>query len=168
MELLNFTTYAEVRSMLGVSAKELADAVLELPHWMLATEQEVLDIDSGGGAVLSQYALVKAKDETAMSANELQFFKVTRLYVLYSVSWQLLQSADSFSPQDITDGKAAIKRLADRFDKLRPAIEGGMQRLKERLKDALQILAPGAAIVVVPERRMFLSTGLGTDPVTGT
>jgi hypothetical protein len=167
MELLQHTTYDEIRSLLGVSVRELKDEVVSLPHWLLQTEQELLDIDGGAGAVLTQFAAVYAVAEGSRTAAQTQFYKVMNMYVLYSLGLQMLARADVFSPTDISDGKASIQRLAERFDKLRPAIEGGLQRLKERLKEALAVLDPSAAITATASRIMVVGAGLGTDPVTG-
>lgn len=168
MDLLQFTTYDEIRSLLGVSGRELKDAVLALPHWTLEVEQRILDIDGGAGAVLTQFATVYAISYGARTAAQTQFFKVTCMYVLYAMGQQLVQRADSFSPVEMTDGKAGAKHLADRFQLLAPVLDGGAQRLRERLKDALLILVPTASIAAALERTMIVGAGLGTDPVTGT
>lgn len=167
MDLLQFTTYDEIRSLLGVTRRELADDVLALPHWTLTVEQELLDIDGGTGAVLTQFATVLAIAETTRTAAQTQFFKVTCVYALYLMGLQLLSRADVFVPTTITDGKASVQRLEERFERLRPAIEGTLQRYKERLKTSLTVLNPGAAVVAVAERVMISTTGLATDPVTG-
>lgn len=167
MILSQYTTPDEVRALLGVSSRELADTVIQLPHWTLAVEQELLDVDGGAGAVLTQFDTIYAIAAGSRTAAQTQFFKVLTMYVAYSMGHQLIQRADVFSPQNITDGKAAIQRLADRFDKLRPAIDGGMQRLLARVKDALLALNPSAIVAAATSRIMFASVGLGTDPVTG-
>jgi hypothetical protein len=167
MDITSFTSYDDIRSLLGLTKKELSDDNLALPHWYLAVEQDLRDIDGGAGAALTQFAAVEAVNETARTAAQAQFYKVASLYVLYNIGSQLLASADVFSPQSITDGKASISRLAERFDKLRPVILGGLQSLKNRLEEALLVLVPAAGVTAVATRRMIVSTGLAFDPVTG-
>lgn len=167
MELTDHTTFDEIRSLLGVSAKELADTVIQLPHWTLAVDQDVREIDGGAGGVMAQFAVVKGVVAGSRTAAQAQFFTVLNMYVLYHMGLQLVQQADVFSPTTITDGKASITRLQARFDKLRPALEGGLQRFKDRLKEALVALDPAAAIPVAPARVYIVAVPLGTDPVTG-
>lgn len=167
MIVTDYTTNDEVRSLLGVSSKELADTVIALPHWALATELELQDMVGGASTVATQYDTIRAMAPGDRTAAQTLFYNVTRMYVLYHIGGQLLQRADVFSPTSITDGKAAIDRLAERFDKLRPAIEGGVERLKERVKAALVALDPSAAIEAAGTRIYAIGVGLGTDPVTG-
>lgn len=167
MILTDYTTTDEIRGLLGVTAKELTDTVINLPHWLSAVEQEMRDIDGGVGAVLTMFDTVKVISAGARTAAQTQFFKVTCMYVAYAMTAQFLPSADVFNPVSIGDGKAQIARLEERFDKLRPAIEGGLQRLLERVKDALLVLSPSAAISAAAARVMFQGVGLGVDPVTG-
>jgi hypothetical protein len=166
--LATYTTNDEIRSLIGVSAKELADAVLTLPHWALTSEQEVFDLDGGEGVVITQYTTVAAKAPEDRTAAETKFYNVVRLFVLYSAARQLLHSADVFSPLSISDGKASISRRDERFDKLRPAIEGGWQSLVKRVQEALVALVPTAAIPAAVVRNVAVVVPLGFDPVTGT
>lgn len=165
MVLADYTSYDEIRSLLGVTRRELADSTLALPHWALITEQELRDMDGGVGVVLTQYTTVAAL--STKTADQTQFYNVARLFVLYSIGRQLLRSADVFQPLSISDGKAALARLESRFDTLRPAIDGGWQALKARVEAALAILVPAATLKVSVDRVMIIGSGLGTDPVTG-
>lgn len=168
MNLLQHTTYDEVRSLLGVTKRDLPDDTVALPHWILEVEQQVRDIDNGAGAVLTQFDTIYALAEGSRTAAQTQFLKVLNMYVLYVMGYQLVSRADVFQPETISDGKATVSRHADRFAKLCPVIEGGMERLKERVKDALRVLVPAATIVPAVTRTMIIGSALGTDPVTGT
>jgi hypothetical protein len=168
MDLLQYTTYDAVRSLLGLTARELADATLALPHWMLAVELDLQDVDGAAGETVSQYETILAILPASRTAAQAQYFKVAGMYVMYHVGLQLSRSADVYSPVSNSDGKASVERDPDRFEKLRPVLEGGLQKLKERLKEALLVLVPGTAVAATPTRTMILGVGLGADPVTGT
>ena len=166
--LITYTTYAAVRAILGVGAKEITDTALALPHLAVQFELEMSDVDSDVGAVLTQFTTITAIDAAARTAAQTRLFNIVGLIAGYSVARQLLASAAMFAPKTIEDGAARIDRVADPFKSLREGVMAGYSTLRTRLAAALLVLVPAADIAAAESRSYMVSTGLGTDPVLNT
>lgn len=167
MLLSDHATNDTVRSLLGVTVREIKDVVLDLPHWMTTTELELRGLDNASGAALAQFETIKAIASGSRTAAQAYYYKVFNQWVLYSVGRQLTNQAEMFSPNNVTDGHASVGRNPERWERLKPAIEGGYQMLAARLKEALLALVPNASVPTGVNRVMIVGAALGTDPVTG-
>lgn len=167
MALTDYTTYAIIRGILGVASTEITDTVLAQPTWELQFELEMEDIDQGDGAVLTEYAAIVAIEAGSRTADQTRFYNLVNLLAAYSVARQLLTSVDMFAPKKITDGKAAVERTNDPYEMLRQGVLAGYKLLKDRLTTLLLVLVPDANVPAATARTNILSTGLGSDPVTG-
>jgi hypothetical protein len=166
--LTDYTSYDAVRAILGVSPKEIKDTALALPQWESQFLLEMGDVDSGVGAVMTEYAVVKAKAPNTRSTNEQRFFDIVNILAGYSTARQLLTGLPLAIPQEITDGKAAVHRFdAKNFEKVRDGVIETYANLLRRLKAVLLILVPTAAVVPTPTRVFAAGVGIGIDPVTG-
>lgn len=167
MALSTYTTYDAIRAILGVSPKEIKDATLALDLFEQQFLLEMSDVDSGAGAVMVQYNIVKALT-SGRTADQQRFFDIVNMMAAYSAAKQVLTGAPLAVPQKITDGKASIQRFdTHNFDKVRAGATETYAALLRRLKAVLLTLAPGAAVTSVPARTLILSSALASDPVTG-
>lgn len=168
MAITTYTTYDTIRALLGVTNLEITDATLALPVYETVFLLELSGLDQDGGAAKTEYARIAAITPAEnRTANEQAFYDIVGLFAGFSVAQQLLGSAEMFAPKNIKDGKAEIERFQDPFKNLRGAVEGGYNRLRARLLRLLVVLVPGANVAVASSRTNIVSTGLGTDPVTG-
>lgn len=168
MALTTYTTTNHVRAVLGVSAKELSDTTLALDLWEKQFLLEMLDVDAGGGAVMTQYATVKDITDGNRTADQTRFLDLVNMLAAYSVARQLLSPQAMFAVQRVTDGRAEFERFnAANFDKVRSGVEATYTNLLRRLAAVLLVLDPVAQVPTAPTRRMIGAVGLGTDPVTG-
>lgn len=164
MVLTDYTTYDEVRAVLGVTDEELEDATLDLDvysHNLLAELEDVsLDLPAA-------YTTASALDEASRSPAQQRFFSATRLFSVYAVAVQLAGSLPLFSPKTITDGKAGYARYADSpYKQTIEECKAQYLRARTRLISAFQTLEDGAATNV--GLRPFLSVSSpSSDPVTG-
>ena len=165
MNLTDFTSYDEIRAVLGVSSKELEDVTLALPLYSRTLGFELSDMADDLPGVYATVSALPAADRTVAQQ---RFYDVTQLYSAYSVSRQLLTSLPLFSPQRLTDGRAGFDRHDDPFEDVRAGILEGVHQHRDRmlaLYAAITSTAVGTTTIVAPS--LTRATGLAIDPVTG-
>lgn len=161
MSLFTYTTYDEVRAVLGVSDEELADVTLELP---LYEQQLVLELESVYDSLPSMYIAIRSLDPTSRTTKEQKLFDIVQVFSAYATGKILLVSAPRFAPKRITDGRAEVERVADSFANLRDDLEQTLIALRSRLLVALGALN----VVLTPavSRVYFGAAGLSINPIT--
>jgi len=163
MALTTYTTYAEVRAILGVSSTELPDTVLSLSiygmHATLVLEDVYVDLPT-------DFATVSALPSP--SANQQRFIDLTKLYVPYAIAKELLTSLPMFTVKQLTDGRAGFQRQDDVQLEMRDNIDQALLSMKYRLAAIYTTLYP-TKITPIENKITTLTkaAGLGTDPVTG-
>ena len=159
MELADFTTYDEVRAMLGVSDEDISDATLALPVYIQSLQ---LDLETEYVDLASTY--LDYKDLAAPTANEQKLVNLVQVFSAYATSKSLLASSTLFAPKQITDGRASLIRF-DASSDLRDDIDKALVAIRRRLK--LLLIALGLiAEEVVTTRNYFGVAGLAVDPIT--
>jgi hypothetical protein len=157
--LTEFTTYDEIRAVLGVSDDELTDSTLELPLYALALSMELEDIDA---TLEAQYIAIKAQtDKTPL---EQKLLDVVSVFSAYAISKNLLTSMPLFAPKRITDGSAETERVTDPFSGVREGVNSMYAILKNRIKRILGEM--GTPITPVAFRSYVSAVGLALNPVT--
>jgi hypothetical protein len=164
MALLQYTTYEELRAVLGVSATELPDLTLAQPQFGTVLTMELQDIST---SVASLYTTISAIPEVSRTANQQWFYDLTRLTAAYAIASNLLISLPLFSVSRLTDGRAEFERQKDIFADVRDAVNGMYAKLKARLAALVLVLEPTATVFSEVTQVYTASIGLGTDPVTG-
>lgn len=160
--ITDYTTYAEIRSALGVSDEELEDTTLALNMYALALDAALKRI---GTALPADYAVIKAKIESARSGAEADVLDAVQLFTVYQIAAELT-GLPLFSPKQITDGKAGFSRYAD--SPYKEAIKQVRQKLdlyQTSLMNFYAVFKSSSA----PAARIWLGRGTPTgDPVLGT
>lgn len=164
MELADYTSYDEIRALLGVSDEELEDATLVLPAYSTDLELTISEVST---LAMPMYETIKAKAANDRTADEARYMITFDLFCSYAVAKHLLTSLPLFAYLRTTDGKAEIDR-ADRFEDVRRGVEAGFSTMKFRLLDLLSKLDPGVSAPVVRLPGFIVAAPLGTDPVTST
>lgn len=167
MALTSYTTYDTIRGLLGVGPLEIKDSALALAPYELTFLLEMEDLDGGVGKAKVLYNTISLIVATTRTVPQQRYWDLFNLCAAYSTARQLVTSAPMFAPQEIHDGKAAIKRFDAPFDTLKARIDGGYSTLLARLKALLGTLDGTAAVTTLPTRRYIGSVGLAKDPVTG-
>jgi hypothetical protein len=162
MALTDYTSYAEIRAVLGVSDEEVTDTTLGL---QLYADQLGLHLDDISSTLASDFVDVSAL--LTPTATQQKFLKVCRLFSTYAVSKDLLASLPLFAPRRITDGKAEVERYVDVFEDVKDGVLSGYITMRKRLEDAYLALEPTFTPSVAVSLVFSVSTGLATDPVTG-
>lgn len=160
--ITDYTTYAEVRSALGVPVDELADPTLALNMYALALDAALKRISA---ALPADYQAIKIKTEETRTAPESDVLNAVQLFAVYQVATELT-GLPLFSPKQVTDGKAGFSRYADS-----PYKEAAKQaRLKFDLyQTALMNFYATFKSSSAPVARNWMGGGApATDPVLGT
>lgn len=160
--LTDFTTYDEVRAVLGVAEDELEDVTLSMP---LYERLLGLDLEDVGAGITTEYLSVKAIAEGSRTTAQQNFFRLAQLFSSYAVAKHLLVSLPYFSEFRIKDGRAEMQRQQDPFELTADGVIGGFNDLRLRLSAAFTALAGGTTLVRTV-RLIATSTGLAVDPVT--
>jgi hypothetical protein len=160
LSLLDFTSFSEIRAILGVEADELTDDTLSLDLYAFALRSEFNEVDA---AILPRYATLAAATDPR-SDDEQALYEGCRLFAAYAVSCRLASSLPLFSPKDVTDGKAATARFADGPYRVVIA-EAKSQYDRLRLQLPALLNKVDATSTAVPQRNYFAVTSPDTDPV---
>lgn len=160
--ITDYTSYAEIRSILGVSDDEVADSELALPLWGILLSEKLSDI---GDSVDTTYKAIALVPEIARTTQQKKFQATASLYAAYAIAQELLIALPMFGFKRLTDGKAEQERF-DRWDDLKLGITRGANAMRVKLRLALSAL--DATFAVSSVTGVFVvSTGITTDPVTG-
>lgn len=163
MALTDYTTYAEVRAVLGVSTTELPDSILALSIYAM---QATLALEDVYVDIPTDYATISALPSKTVPQQ--RFVDLVKLYVPYRVAKELLTSLPMFSVKQLSDGRAEFQRQADVFADVRDGVDAAISSLRYRLAAAYKSLFPlNGVTVTAPTLTVTLATGLATNPVTG-
>jgi hypothetical protein len=159
--LTDYTSYDEVRAVLGVSTKDLDDATLALPIYERNLRIEFAELDSGTN---SQYLAISAMPANTRTAAQQTFYEVTQVYSAYSISKQLLTSLPYFALQRVTDGRAEGERTGDAFKDVKDSINATFNILSTRIKT--YYMALGNTLVLRETAKNSVGVSIAYDPVT--
>lgn len=166
MSLTTYTTYEEVRAVLGVSATELPNAVLSQPlydfHMRLAFE----DVAEG---VPAMYEMIKTLQVSVTTDAQKRFLTIAGLYAPYALAKHLLTSLPMFAVQSLTDGRASFDRPSNIaiYDDVKADVTAALADLLARFR-AVYFLLSGVVPAAVTRVRptLVIASRLATDPVT--
>lgn len=161
--ITDYTTYAEIRSILGVSDEEIPDTELELPIWSMMLDQKLEEVSE---LVAVNRQTVSGTPVENRTPAQIKFQAVSGLYAAYAVAQELLVSLPMFGFKQLTDGKAEIIRF-DRWDDLKAGVQKGANAMRVKLRLALAALDPSFSLPPATTSVFIVSTGIATDPVTG-
>ena len=163
MALTTYTSYAEVRAVLGVSSTELPDTTLALPMYGLLATLALEDIHVDLPTSFSTVSALPSK-----TTNEQRFVDLVQLYVPYTIAKNLLTSLPMFGVKQLSDGRAEFQRQADVFDDVRDGVDAALSSLRYRLAAVFSVLNPTLDVsLTIPTVATVVATGLNLDPVTG-
>jgi len=160
MSLLLYTSYNEVRAVLGVSITELPDTVLSGSIYGTLLTLALEDINV---SIPAYFVTVSALPSPTTS--QTRFLDLVRLISPYSTAKELLTSLPLFAVQSIGDGRAQFTRQTDVFADVRDGVDAALMSLRTRLLASYAGLT-ATSITVRPNLVMTVASALGFDPVT--
>jgi hypothetical protein len=163
MALTDYTSYDEVRAVLGVSVDEIDDVTLGLGVYSLNLLAELEDI---ADALPEDYAIVLAVDGGSRTEKQRKLYNAVQLFAPYAAGKQLASSLPIFSPKAITDGKSGFTRYSD--SPYKQSIAECLKQYsanRQRLIDAYASFKDTSAAL---SPRPYLTVSVPTtNPVTG-
>lgn len=163
MKITEYTTFADVRSILGVEDDELRDETLELRTYSHALSEALHEVSPN---LVELYRELQEKEPEERSSIEGRVVALTQLFASYAVALEASAALPMFSPRSIGDGKGSITRFSN--DPYKDTIERIEQRFhlyRDRLRETLEELAEESQERVLPT--FFRSASPAYDPVTG-
>lgn len=159
--LTTYTTYADIRAVLGVSDEDLDDTTLALQLYDDYLTQELEDI-----ALTLPATYVTLKGVATPTVTEMRFLTACNLFATFSVAKQLTAALPLFAAKTVTDGKAATGRFDNPYRDVIKNVTEQTEKMRNRLVAAL--LAVGTASTATTARVYFSVASPSSDPVTGT
>lgn len=158
--LTDYTTYNDIRAVLGVSEDDLTDTTLALQIYEDYLTQELEDVDIDLPDTYTTTAALPAP-----TAAETRFVKACSLFATFSVARTLTASLPLFAAKQITDGKAQVSRFDNPYKDAIKSINEQYEVLKTRLIAALGAI--GTITTAATVQRYFAVISPSVDPVTG-
>lgn len=156
----DYTSYAEIRAVIGVDALELPDATLGLQTFATALYRTLLSITNSSGETL--VALFDAIDPFDMDMSEEILYYTIKEYATYVVADACCSGLSMFALKSDSDGKATQSRFSSEAT-FKDVVKNVQQRLAS-LTGALDQMLGGTTIYSIPG---LTRVSPATDVVTG-
>lgn len=156
----DYTSYAEIRAVIGVDALELPDATLGLQTFATALYRTLLSITNSSGETL--VALFDAINPLDMDVSEEILYYTIKEYATYVVADACCSGLSMFALKSDSDGKAAQSRFSSEAT-FKDVVKNVQQRLAS-LTGALDQMLGGTTIYSIPG---LTRVSPATDVVTG-
>ena len=132
MLITDYTTYADVRAILGVSTDDLEDATLALSIYVNLLESDLESIDS---TLPGTHVTIKAV--VGPTAAQSRFLRAAAVFATFSVGKQLTASLPLFAAKKVTDSKAGVERFAEPYRETIEAVKAQYDTARKSLVEAL-------------------------------
>ena len=161
--ILDYTTYDDVRAVLGVEEDELENETLGLQIYASGLESDLYDLNPSFTVL---YTDIKVKDEATRTDIEKRVLSLSTAFATFSVAKQLSYSLSMFAPRSIADGKSTLTRFSgepyqDVIDYVNSQYMLARSRLQAALDELLTQTRASAAASI------FFAVSPNYDPVTG-
>lgn len=156
----DYTSYAEIRAVIGVDALELPDATLGLQTFATALYRTLLSITNSSGETL--VALFDAIDPFDMDMSEEILYYTIKEYATYVVADACCSGLSMFALKSDSDGKATQSRFSSEAT-FKDVVKNVQQRLAS-LTGALDQMLGGTTAYAIPG---LIRVSPTTDVVTG-
>ena len=156
----DYTSYAEIRAVIGVDALELPDATLGLQTFATALYRTLLSITNSSGETL--VALFDAIDPFDMDISEEILYYTIKEYATYVVADACCSGLSMFALKSDSDGKATQSRFSSEAT-FKDVVKNVQQRLAS-LTGALDQMLGGTTAYAIPG---LTRVSPATDVVTG-
>ncbi len=163
MAVTDLTTTASIRAALGVSEKEIRDAVLLNPIYSVPLIEAIYALHED---LFTNFVTV-AGLETRTQIQQ-RFFDLVQLYSAYFIAKLCLASVSMFAPQKIKDAAGSeLMRMDDPYAQLRKDLPAMLSIFKVQLLTVYNQINPISPLPSAVERIRVVAAPLGVDPVTG-
>lgn len=163
MSVLTYTTFDDIRAVLGVTVEEVDDTTMSLNVYDYGLLGELEDV---GATVSDQFISIHAIAPDTRTADQARYFRCVQQFATYAVAKILGSSLPLFAPQTVSDSKAVMGRFQQNpYEKTLQEIDRQYSRAKERLLSALGTLLSSTSATVT--KTYIIGVPRGVDRVTG-
>lgn len=165
MAILDYTTYDDIRAVLGVSSEELEDATVSLQVYEFGLSSEIRSVSR---TLVSDLATVVASPEAGWTDVQRELVEGMTLFCTYSVARQLLTSLPLFSPKEITDGKASqVRYSTNPYEETIRRVQAEYSRFKTDLDAIYASFKSSTATASTTRILMIGGPSTSINPITG-
>lgn len=166
MDILDYTSYGEIRTTCGLSSDELPDSVLSQEIYANVLEEALDDIvlpteDPGPGPLDSRFIVIRDTAEGSRTAKEQKLYNLTRMFCAYSVAYEAVTSLSMRAPKAVSDSKVSLTRFSPEstYKDVISTIRNRLDNLKSKIENInnTEVTSLPYMTVVTPD----------TDPITG-
>ncbi len=160
MPITVYTTYNDVRAVLGVSSKDLSDDTLALNWYSDALDDELDGVHANLATFFSD-----ASQAQPPSDKQVRLMRSVRTFAATVVAKAATTGLPMFAPQQVGDGKAMMARFSDPVRDIVKSVEKAYQAAKDKL--VLDVAALEEVSSTGVARVWFSVVSPVDDPVTG-
>lgn len=162
MPLSDYTDYGSIRAALGVTVKELPDAMLEAALYYNIVKQELTKVDD----TLPALVLTLNEKVSPTSAEEALLSSVS-VYSAYRVAVICSDVMVNLIPRSVTSSKNVVMQHTDKMPlEALKALNRGLQFALKTLQDAFVVYSGSTASAATPMTLGVAATA-DYDPVIG-
>lgn len=158
--ITDYTSYDEIRSVLGVEDDELLDVTIEQPVYLTNLLEDMYEVSP---EVENLFETIS--NTSTPTPLESRFLRVLSSFATYSVARQFTSSLPMFAPRSIGDGKATMSRFADPYKETIKRIEDKFTLDQDKLQQIVDEMLSETREQT--PHRVFFGVGIAYDPVTG-
>lgn len=166
--ITDYTSFAEVRTTVGLSKDELTDETLSLEIYANSLELAfggvtLSENSPGPGSVVNAFKTVLAiSPQENRTEVQQAFYNLTKLFAAYQVSLEVATSLSMRAPKTLSDSKVTIGRFSpqDTWKDVIDALTLKLADVKDRIEDLGEDDTTGTV-------SMFHVIKPSYDPVTG-
>ncbi len=164
--IITYTTYDDVRAVLGVAIEEIPDNVISLKVYentltlALSSVSGALDPDTVVRNLTDHYDyLIALETPTAI---QVKFIQTIEMYATYIVADQLANSISMSAPKTQADGKSVLVRFSSEatFKAVQKAIKNTLGKLSVAIMELLSVTVATAPHLTVVAPDVDLITGV--------
>lgn len=163
-DINTYTSYDQVRAVLGVSDDELSDDTLALDVYGAALNISMYELNPQFATTFDSLV-----GESTVSPVQQLFLDYSKLFCTYAVAQQLCSALPMFALKETGDSKANAGRFAaDPYKKTIADIEGRLDAYKNKVIELLNELNPSSATTNPSTPFIMMAKSTPTfNPVTG-
>ena len=167
MDILNYTTYDEIRATCGLASKELPDTELAMEIYknVLSLALSGVDVPTaapGPGPLSSRFITIKAISIGSRTTDEQKLYDLTRVFSTYTIALEVVVSLSMKAVKSISDSKASLIRFSPEsvYRDVISRIEKVLKDSKDKIENIVETAVDDIPLSRVVEPAIDVVTGV--------